>query len=154
MAESNNQHAGGGFEHTDIHVVAVGKVGVLLLLTTLMAMVLIVGVFKVLQSMEGGKAVTVDPAKVFPQPQLQTKPVPDLSKFEKAEDERLNSYGWTDEQKTTVHIPINQAIDMLVQKGLPVRTATPPGAEEVSQPTESGLGPKVQQPGGPLGEGK
>jgi len=45
-------------------------------------------------------------------------------------------------------------MDMLVQKGLPVRAAAPPSAEGVSMPTESGLGPKMQQPGGPLGVGK
>jgi hypothetical protein len=32
--------------------------------------------------------------------------------------------------------------------------AAEPSAEGVSMPTESGLGPKMQPPGGPLGEAK
>jgi hypothetical protein len=47
-------------------------------------------------------------------------------------------------------------MDMLVERSLPVRKEEPaPSAGNVSVPTESGLGPKMQAPGGPLaGEGK
>ena len=117
-------------------------------------MVLLFGVFRYFQANEGGKAASVDPTKVFPHPQLQTTPVPDLKTVRDAEDQLLNSYGWGDQQKGVVRIPIARAMDLVVQKGLPVRAATPPSAEGVSVPTESGLGPKMQPPGGPLGEGK
>jgi hypothetical protein len=41
---------------------------------------------------------------------------------------------------------------MLAQRGLPSRSQTEPqsAAAGVSVPTESGLGPKLQKPGGPL----
>jgi hypothetical protein len=149
----NNKHRG-GFEETDVNVVAVGKFAIALLLVILAAMALLVGVFKYFQSMDGGRAVSVDPAKVFPQPQLQKTPIPDLKAVRAAEDQVLNSYGWVDQQKGVARIPIAQAMEMVVQRGLPVRAAAPPTAEGVSQPTESGLGPKMQPPGGPLGEGK
>ena len=61
------------------------------------------------------------------------------------------TYGWVDQQKGVVRIPIAQAMDLVVKKGLPVRAAAPPTAEGVSVPTESGLGPKMLPPGGPLG---
>ena len=150
---ANNEHRG-GFEHSDINVIAVGKVGVVLLLATLVSMALVVGVFKVLQGMEGGQAKVIDPTKVFPQPQLQSRPLVDLKAYQDAESEKLATYGWADQQKGSVRIPISQAMDQLVQKGLPVRTPAPPAVREMSQPTESGLGSKMQQPGGPLGEGK
>jgi len=121
---------------------------------TILAMGLIVGVFNVFKTMEGGEAVSVDPTKIFPDPQLQKTPIPDLKAVRAAEDETLNSYGWVDQQKGVVRIPINQAMDMVVKKGLPVSPSIPPSAEGVSMPTESGLGPKMQRPGGPLGEGK
>jgi hypothetical protein len=149
----NNKHRG-GFEETDVNVVAVGKFAIALLLVILAAMALLVGVFKYFQSMDGGRAVSVDPAKVFPQPQLQKTPIPDLKAVRAAEDQVLNSYGWVDQQNGVARIPIAQAMEMVVQRGLPVRAAAPPTAEGVSQPTESGLGPKMQPPGGPLGEGK
>ncbi len=150
--EENNQHRP-GFEDTDINELAVGKVGVALLLVTIAAMGLVVGVFNYLKARDGGIAVTVDPVKVFPQPQLEKTPIPDLKAFREAEDETLNTYGWVDKQKGIVRVPISQAMEMVVKKGLPVRTAAPP-AEGVSVPTASGLGMKMLPPGGPLGDGK
>ena len=44
------------------------------------------------------------------------------------EEMLLSSYGWVDQAKGTVHIPINQAIDMVAQKGLPVKVS-PQGAD-------------------------
>jgi hypothetical protein len=151
MAENKHRK---GFEETDIDVISVGKFGVGLLLVTILFMGLLVGLFNFFKAQEGGEAVSVDPVKVFPQPQLEKTPIPDLKAVRAAETQSLTSYGWVDQQKGTVRIPISQAMDMLVQKGLPVRATTPPGGEGVSMPTESGLGPKMQQPGGPLGEGK
>lgn len=34
---------------------------------------------------------------------------------------RLNSYGWVDEQGKVVHIPIQQAMQRLLEKGVPTR---------------------------------
>jgi hypothetical protein len=149
----NNKHRA-GFEETDVNVVAVGKFGLALLLVTIMAMALLVGVFNYFKASEGGVATTVDPTKVFPEPQLQKSPIPDLKAVRAAEDQVLTSYGWVDQQKGVVRIPIAQAMDLVVKKGLPVRPAAPPNTGEVSVPTESGLGPKMQPPGGALGEGK
>jgi hypothetical protein len=149
----NNKHRA-GFEETDVNVVAVGKFGLALLLVTILAMALLVGVFNYFKASEGGQAATVDPAKVFPHPQLEKTPILDLMAVRAAEEQVLNSYGWVDQQKGVVRIPIAQAMELVVKKGLPVRATAPPGAEGVSMPTESGLGPKMQPPGGPLGEGK
>ena len=66
-----------------------------------------------------------------------------------AEDQILNSYGWVDRSKGIVRIPIDRAIDLLAKRGLPARPQAPP-VERADVPTESGLGPIMQQPGGPL----
>jgi hypothetical protein len=42
-----------------------------------------------------------------------------LDHREKANE--LYSYGWVDEKAGTVHIPIDRAMDLIVQRGLPVR---------------------------------
>lgn len=149
--EENNKHRG-GFEHSDINELAVGKVGVALLLVTIAAMALLLGLFSYFKSQEGGKAVSEDPTKVFPQPQLETHPAPELKQVLDEQNQMLNSYGWVDQQKGVVRIPIDRAMDMVVQKGLPVRVE-PPSAPNVSVPTESGLGPKMIAPGGPLAFG-
>lgn len=57
----------------------------------------------------------------FPQPRLQPNPAADLNKFRAQEEEILNSYGWADQQAGIAHIPIEQAIDIIAQRGLPVR---------------------------------
>jgi hypothetical protein len=54
-----------------------------------------------------------------PGPRLQTSPEHDLQQFRANEEKRLNSYYWTDKQKGTVHIPIDQAMKKNVQTGLP-----------------------------------
>lgn len=152
---ADNREHRGGFEHSDINVIAVGKFGIALLLVTIVAMALLFGLFNYFKTSEGGEVTTVDPTKVFPHPQLEKTPIPDLRAVEAAEDRVLNSYGWVDQQKGVVRIPIEQAMDMVVKKGLPVRAAAPPSEDQgVSLPTASGLGPKMLPPGGPLGEGK
>jgi hypothetical protein len=151
-----NKKPPAGFEETDVNVVAVGKFAVALVVMTVLSMVLLVGVFKYFQSQDGGRARSVDPAKVFPQPQLQTSPIPDLKAIRAAEEQVLTSYGWADREKGVVRIPIARAMDLLVQRGLPVRAKElPQSAGNVSVPSESGLGPKMLPPGGPLaGEAK
>jgi hypothetical protein len=86
---------------------------------------------------------------------LENEPA-NLQQYRAAENQVLNGYQWVDQKKGLVKIPIDQAIDRLVQKGLPVRTQNGPqsAASSVSIPTASGLGPKMQRPGGPLAEGQ
>ena len=43
-----------------------------------------------------------------------------------AEDQILNGYRWVDQAKGQVRIPIDRAIDMLAQRGLPARAQSGP----------------------------
>ena len=54
-----------------------------------------------------------------PAPELQIDSAGDLASFRAAEDARLQSYGWVDRDKGIVHIPIDRAMQELVQKGIP-----------------------------------
>ena len=38
------------------------------------------------------------------------------------QNQKLNSYGWQDRSNGIVHIPIDRAMDLVVQRGLPTRT--------------------------------
>ena len=71
----------------------------------------------------------------FPQPRLQPDPPADLNKFRVQEEEILNSYGWADQQAGVAHIPIEQAIDIIAARGLPVRQGgeTPATAAQAAQ---------------------
>lgn len=56
-----------------------------------------------------------------PEPRLQIAPATDLEEIRAAEDAALNSYGWVDRKTGIVRIPIDRAITLLAQQGLPVR---------------------------------
>jgi hypothetical protein len=62
-----------------------------------------------------------------PAPRLQFAPVKDIQDLHNREESTLNSYGWVDKPSGTVRIPIDKAIDLLMQRGLPSR---PPGAAQ------------------------
>jgi hypothetical protein len=62
-----------------------------------------------------------DPALRFPTPALQVNEPADLNKFIAANQELLNEYGWVNQQTGVVRIPIERAIDLVAQRGLPVR---------------------------------
>jgi hypothetical protein len=126
--DENNQHTPGtGHEETDIHVWAVGKFAIALALVAVAALFLLFGLFRYLLSREGGppagrsQVAASQPAKAFPQPQLQESEVPDLKAIRAAEDQVLHSYAWMDPEKGVVRIPIDRAMDLLVERGLPVR---------------------------------
>ncbi len=54
-------------------------------------------------------------------PILQVTPARDLHQYLDQQNAVLNSYGWVDQKAGVVRIPINRAMDLLLQKGLPVR---------------------------------
>ena len=60
-----------------------------------------------------------------PEPRLQVSAPKDLKQYKAAQGEILNSYGWVDQKAGVVRIPIDRAMDILLQKGLPVRGTTP-----------------------------
>ncbi len=64
------------------------------------------------------------------QPRLAVEPGRALKALRQQEQTRLNSYGWVDQERGIVHIPIERAMDMLVQKGLPSRQRKPQAAEK------------------------
>ena len=77
-----------------------------------------------------------DPALAFPAPKLQPNPAADLNKFRTRENQVLDSYGFVDKDRGVVRIPIERAMQLLVERGLP--TAPPPnnaGAKAPAQPT-------------------
>jgi hypothetical protein len=72
-----------------------------------------------------------------PEPRLQTEAPQDLKRYRADQDKILNSYGRVDQNSDVVRIPIDLAMDILLQKGYPVRS---------SGPVESGKA-KAPQPG-------
>jgi hypothetical protein len=61
------------------------------------------------------------PETAFPDPRLETDERTQLNSIRIAEEQKLNSYGWVDEKAGTMHIPIERAMELLAQRGLPLR---------------------------------
>jgi|SRR5579859_6519 len=55
-------------------------------------------------------------------PRLQISPRLDLAQFRAREDEQLTNYGWIDRTSGIVRVPIERAMELVLQKGLPVRS--------------------------------
>ena len=57
-----------------------------------------------------------------PEPRLQIHPRQDLQDLRAGEDAVLNKYGWVDKQAGVARIPIDEAMKLTVQRGLPTRS--------------------------------
>jgi hypothetical protein len=111
-----------GHETTDINVWAVGKFAIGLVIVCVVSIVLLFGLLKFFQSREETSvANTVEPTKLFPEPQLQKTPIVDLKTIRAEEDKLLNGYAWVDAPKGVVRIPLDRAIEVLAKRGLPSR---------------------------------
>ncbi len=75
-----------------------------------------------------------------PLPRLQAHPVADLAHLRQQQDDALHSYGWVDRNLGTVHLPIERAMDLLLERGLPVRSGGPP-ADRGRQPPAKAAAP-------------
>ena len=53
----------------------------------------------------------------------------EFKKFVMDQEDRLNSYGWVDQNAGVAHIPIDRAMDLVVERGLPVRSANEANAK-------------------------
>jgi hypothetical protein len=152
LTRPENRH-----ENTDVNVFAIGKFAIGLILTSLVCIALMVGMFQYMLHKVGGKVpsrmgdASTDSRQLPPEPRLEETPAADLQEMHAAEDHILSSYRWIDQSAGIVGLPIDRAMDLVAQRGLPSR-ANAPAATGVTVPTESSLGPKMQQPGGPLGK--
>ena len=61
-------------------------------------------------------------ARKPPSPRLQVSARLDLEQFRAWEEQQLTTYGWVNSTAGIVRVPIESAIDLVLQKGLPVRT--------------------------------
>lgn len=58
----------------------------------------------------------------FPAPQLETDERTQLNTIRLGEEDTLSTYGWVDQKAGVVRIPIDRAMDILAQRGLPTRS--------------------------------
>ena len=121
------EHA--GHETTDASAFYVSLFALALAIAILLSLLFLYELFWRFEAV----AVRADPivspltgSQTPPAPRLQAEPSAELAQLRQAEDETLRSYQWIDEQQGVVQIPIERAIDLLSERGLPEPTATEP----------------------------
>jgi hypothetical protein len=112
------------YEHTDISAIKVLFTGVGILLGT-WAIVAMLYLFYSSLVNERMATTLAPPVRAAgrtlepPQPRLETSPTRDLVALRAAEDKQLNGYSWADKQKGVVSIPIERAMELIAQRGIP-----------------------------------
>lgn len=141
----------GGYEHQDLQAAGVLYFYLALAVAVLLCILGLGGLFSLLDRREKALQPPVNPLvtnvatdtrhiapgypqSAFPSPKLEEDERGQFTGLLLNEETTLNSYGWVDEKAGTVHIPIERAMELLAQRGLPVRpqaassgAATPTG---------------------------
>jgi hypothetical protein len=73
------------------------------------------------------------PERAFPDPLLERDERTQLNDIRVAEEQKLASYDWVDQKAGTMRIPIDRAMDLIEERGLPVRSQE--AAAQVAQTT-------------------
>lgn len=115
---------GAGYEHTDANVWQVTKFGLWLVLTAIVVHFGI-GLFyklEIEQTKEPGEpkyplAATTE-ARLPPAPRLQQFPRSEIYEFRVGEQQKLESYGWVNKDAGVVHIPIEDAMRLTLERGV------------------------------------
>jgi hypothetical protein len=68
------------------------------------------------------RAITPQDPLSFPQPRLETDERSQLNDYIQKQDQKLMTYDWLDKDSGIVRIPIDRAMDLIAERGLPVRT--------------------------------
>ena len=132
MSETHTNGAP-GHEQSDAHPrpIAVFEAG--LLVWIVISGVLMAGLFYYFTGREAeldvGGSPLADTRAVAPGPRLQTTPSGDLDELRARDEERLTTYGWVSEPQRVVRIPIEKAIEIVAERGLPSRDNGKEGGE-------------------------
>jgi hypothetical protein len=129
MAETQLTHAHDDHVHherSDVNVGGVLLFGAGLFVVAAVVHLLIWALFGFFDSREAVRRVREYPLaaqenQVPPEPRLQISPREDMRELRDREDELLTSYGWVDRNAGVVRIPIEEAMKIVVQRGLPAR---------------------------------
>ena len=142
MAELHRPHTGHAgdatsnpevhHEESDVNIRAILLFGAGLIVSAVLIHLLVYVLFRYFDVREAQRVTPQYPLaiaqenRVPPEPRLQTNPRQDLADLRAKEDELLNSYGWVDRNAGIVRIPIDEAIRLTLQRGLPSRQVQKP----------------------------
>jgi hypothetical protein len=132
-----------GHETTDAAIGPLLRFAIFLAALTFFIAILVVGLYKFLDAREVAEKASHYPLAegvdrpLPPRPRLQTYPFDDIKSLHAEENKLLEHYAWVDQNAGVVRIPIERAIEVLAEKGLPYRQPGQPGQpEQPAKPAE------------------
>ena len=145
---------GAGYEHTDAAVGPVAKFLFWLFVAAVATHFGLAGVYKLMID-QGIKAesserryplAATEEQRLPPLPRLQRYPPNELNTFKREERGRLESYGWESKAAGTVHIPIEEAMRLTVERGLPAQSGDPARSSALGMmPADSSAGRTLEK---------
>jgi hypothetical protein len=141
---------GAKYEHTDIDPAVGYKFASWLAVAMLISAGIVYGAFWYFEGRQRAANATqkypmaVGQDHVPPAPNLQNQPFQDIYMLRQSETTRLGSYGWVDKEGGVARIPIDRAMELTIQRGLPARADGHDGLDVVTQDSSSGrtIGPR------------
>jgi len=115
-------------EESDVNIRAIFGFGAALVAVGVVVHVLVLLLFNFFDARATPQGQAAYPLAVGqedhrPEPRLQEHPREDLAALRDREDEALRSYGWVDRNAGVVRIPIERAMALTLERGLPARPA-------------------------------
>jgi hypothetical protein len=147
---------GAGYEHTDANVWVLVKFALWLVISAViihlglwLAFELFVKQRELRTEAEFPLAVTATEPRLPAAPRLQRQPANEMYEFRLKEDAALRGYGCVDKNAGTVRIPIEDAMRLTVERGLPSRAIDPaaPVPENPDQVPADGNGGRSMERG-------
>jgi hypothetical protein len=111
---------GSGHETREVSVSFILGSLIALLIGAFLVCLLVVGIFQYFaHTYETQRNAQASPQVVPPEPRIEEYPWKQLLDLRAHEDHILNSYALIDQKQGIVRVPVDRAIDMLAEKGLP-----------------------------------
>jgi hypothetical protein len=116
-------------EESDVNIRAIFGFGAALIVVAIVVHLAIWGLFRFFDSRANEQVTAVYPLAVGqqdrrPEPRLQEHPREDLAALREREEQALTTYGVVDRNGGVYRIPIDRAIELTLQRGLPARQET------------------------------
>jgi len=124
-----------GYETTDFRSRPVVTFGIGILVLVGASFIFLIGVMLLLERLNpvGQPISPIATSQLPPSPRLEIEEGGDLGEALRKANAVLNHYGWVDQPAGKVRIPIDRAIDLLAERGLPSRAAAPPVKQEAAK---------------------
>ncbi len=117
--------ASAGYEKSDAHIKPVVIFAVVLFVGTAATIVAMTWLFNAFEAMDAPKPGQVhplaQPAELPPAPRLQPNPGVELREYQAQTNDALTTYSWLDKQAGVVRLPIERALQLTAERGLPHR---------------------------------